>query len=269
MVSANPTLNVQWNAAPSPSAGAYAASREAGASWGNPAARGTLAGSGAGGGVGGVDLNRIDPSKLGQLFPACATGELGEAAVGAGQTATKSQNQLQPLHPGCPLQTQQTTLTPLPIDGITTLVPVVTPGPLMSNGGGPGGPPRAKTGRDIIEETARGVAARGWAYLKSRMSEEMLEALRRTRGRLNYAFAGSVVHDETDSILRGEYGRRFRYQRSSEVDFVDTLNGLDQEIELATAKGKARHWAFQRFWHPNVQYATYDLPPDIPPPDIP
>jgi len=105
------------------------------------------------------------------------------------------------------------------------------------------------------------VAAKGWAYLQSKMSREMRETLKR-KPFLSKMFAGLVVHDETATLLQAKYGDRFNYQRSSEIDFIDNLD--TQEIELATTTGEARHWAYQRYWHPTVQYATYDLPPGIP-----
>jgi hypothetical protein len=130
---------------------------------------------------------------------------------------------------------------------------------------GPGGSaqgPAAKAGKDIISETAQSVADKGWKYLDSKMSPKMRALLKR-KPFLNRRAAGLVVHDETAKILEQKFGKRFKYQRSSEVDFVDYTSG-GQEIELSTTAGKARHWAYQRFWHPNVQYATYDPPSDIP-----
>jgi RHS repeat-associated protein len=201
-----------------------------------------------------------------QTFIVCGSGELGEAINDAAKTLTDNDNFLDP-QASCITQTQQRAVMPVQIGGMMVGVQVIMPGYNFSSGsgGGPGGSakgPAAKAGKDIVSETAQSVADKGWKYLYSKMSPKMRALLKR-KPFLNRRAAGLVVHDETNRILEAKYGKRFKYQRSGEVDFIDNTSG-GQEIELSTTAGVARHWSYQRFWHPNVQYATYDLPSDIP-----
>lgn len=89
---------------------------------------------------------------------------MGEAAVGAGQTITKSQNQLPPPHPMCPLQTQQTTITPMPLGnggfvGVRTNVPGLLN---MSGGGDSGGGRKTPLSRIKFKSDENADAPRTW-----------------------------------------------------------------------------------------------------------
>jgi hypothetical protein len=139
-VSANPTLNVKLNATPAPRDPPPPPSPTTQRLINiNSQPPGTPAGAGAGASAGVLGPTKIDPSKLGQLQPLCGTGELG-AAVGAGQTVTKSQSQLQPLHATCPLQTQRPALIPVPLgNGLVAGVQTNVPGLLNVSAGSDAG----------------------------------------------------------------------------------------------------------------------------------
>jgi hypothetical protein len=226
-------------------------------------------GGSSGFGADDLALSELDPKDFYVRSVLCGTDELGEALTGGTDalagTGDKA-NQLGYLHQVCGLNTWQTTVIPRQsINGQLVLTPGIIPGASFMGGGDGGGSggPKAKTGRDIVEETARGIAAKGWDHILSLMTPEMRETLR-AKPFLLKAFAGTVVHDETARILRAKYGNRFAYHRKGEYDFTDTVNPLGEKIELATNKGKARDWAYQQFYNPDLQYATYDLPSGLP-----
>ena len=135
----------------SPGAGTYAATREAGAglsSAGSAPAAATVDPRQRPG----ADLTKIDPSKLGQQPAFCGTGEWGEAVVGAGQTVTKSQNQVPPLHLACPVQTQQTTITPMPLgNGVVVGVRTNVPGLNFSESGSGAGSGPQEVADDLLQ----------------------------------------------------------------------------------------------------------------------
>ncbi len=111
-----------------------------------------------------------------------------------------------------------------------------------------------ETSTEIIQRTARELAAKGPELLEQYMTEKMWLAYLANPA-IGSRFVGRAVHEGVAAILEDLYPKRFQYYRKG-PDFLDTLTG--QRVELTTP-GQLQPHKIRYKSYKELEYATYEI----------